>query len=154
MPGTYSLFPNSVDEEVARDFICSGEQRVTVVVTDATCLERNLNLVLQVMEITDKVVLCVNLLDEAKRKGIQIDLLKLSEILGVPVIATNARDGEGLEALKDVVYQVATGELPTKPLRVWIWAIQWKKHLACCNPCVQKIYQRPVTQNGLRSGCL
>ncbi len=118
LPGTYSLFANSMDEEVARDFICSGKPRVTVVVTDATCLERNLNLVLQVMEITDNVVLCVNLLDEAKRKKIQIDLPALSEILGVPVIGTNARDGVGLEALKDAIYQVAMGELKTTPWRV------------------------------------
>ncbi len=123
LPGTYSLFANSVDEEVARDFICSGEPRVTVVVTDATCLERNLNLVLQVMEITDNVVLCVNLLDEAKRKKIQVDLSALSEVLGVPVIGTNARDGVGLDALKDAVWQVATGELKTTPLRVRYGAV-------------------------------
>jgi len=88
LPGTYSLFANSADEEVARDFICSGEPRVTVVVTDATSLERNLNLVLQVLEITNQVVLCVNLLDEAQRKKIHVDLRILSEILGVPVIGT------------------------------------------------------------------
>ncbi len=118
LPGTYSLFANSVDEEVARDFICSGKPLVTVVVADATCLERNLNLVLQVMEITDNVVLCVNLLDEAKRKKIQVDLPGLSELLGIPVIGTNARDGVGLEALKDAVYQVALGEIKPRPLRV------------------------------------
>ncbi|MDD4169744.1 MAG: ferrous iron transport protein B [Desulfotomaculaceae bacterium] len=118
LPGTYSLFANSVDEEVARDFICSGKPKVTIVVTDATCLERNLNLVLQVMEITEHVVLCVNLLDEAKRKKIQVDLTALSKILGIPVIGTNARDGFGLEALKDAVYQLATGTLQTKPLRI------------------------------------
>ncbi|MGI6469308.1 MAG: ferrous iron transport protein B [Syntrophomonadaceae bacterium] len=118
LPGTYSLFANSVDEEVARDFICSGEPKVTVVVTDATCLERNLNLVLQVMEITDNAVLCVNLLDEARRKKIQVDLPALSEILGVPVVGTNARDGVGLRELKDAVYQVAMGEVINKPLQV------------------------------------
>ncbi len=118
LPGTYSLFANSVDEEVARDFICSGEPRATVVVTDATCLERNLNLVLQVMEITDNVILCVNLLDEAKRKKIQVDLSTLSKILGVPVIGTNARDGVGLETLKDAIYQVALGNSKNTPLRV------------------------------------
>jgi len=118
LPGTYSLFANSVDEEVARDFICSGEPRATVVVADATCLERNLNLVLQVMEITDHVVLCVNLLDEAKRKKIQVDLPALSKILGIPVIGTSARDGAGLDALKDAVYQVAMGEIQTAPLKI------------------------------------
>ncbi|KUK63996.1 MAG: Small GTP-binding protein [Desulfotomaculum sp. 46_80] len=118
LPGTYSLFANSVDEEIARDFICSGEPRATVVVTDATCLERNLNLVLQVMEITDHVVLCVNLLDEAKRKKIRIDLPALSKILGIPVIGTSARDGAGLDALKDAVCQVAMGKTKTVPLRI------------------------------------
>jgi ferrous iron transport protein B len=118
LPGTYSLFANSMDEEIARDFIYSGVPQVTVVVTDATCLERNLNLVLQVMEITDRVVLCVNLLDEAKRKKIKVDLSALSRILGIPVIGTSARDGIGLEALKEAVYQVATKELTTKPLRI------------------------------------
>src|SRR5690554_1675276 len=78
LPGTYSLLANSVEEQVARDFICFGNPHATVVVTDATCLERNLNLVLQIMEITDKVVVCVNLMDEARRKRIGIDLEKLS----------------------------------------------------------------------------
>lgn len=118
LPGTYSLFANSVDEEGARDFICSGKPQVTVVVADATCLERNLNVALQVMEITDNVVLCVNLLDEARRKGLQVDLPKLSEVLGIPVIGTNARDGIGLNDLKDALYQVATKEIKTAPLRV------------------------------------
>jgi ferrous iron transporter FeoB len=118
LPGTYSLFSNSPDEEAARDYICSGEPLVTVVVTDATCLERNLNLVFQVMEITSNVVLCVNLLDEARRKKIKINLAALSTILGIPVIGTNARDGAGLEALKDAIYQVALGLWKTAPLQI------------------------------------
>jgi ferrous iron transport protein B len=118
LPGTYSLFPNSADEEVARDYICSGEAKLIVVVADATCLERNLNLLLQVMEITGNVVLCVNLLDEARRKGIKIDLSGLAAILGIPVIGTSARDGLGLEELKRSIYQMAMGELTTTPLRV------------------------------------
>ena len=89
MPGTYSLLASSVEEQVARDFICFGNPHVTVIVTDATCLERNLNLVLQIMEITDKVVVRVNLMDEAKRKKISIDLEMLSELLGVPVVGTS-----------------------------------------------------------------
>src|SRR5690554_3673122 len=90
IPGTYSLMANSVEEEVARDFICFGEPHTTVIVVDATCLERNLNLVLQTLEITTNVVVCVNLMDEAKRKKINIDLNKLSQELGVPVVGTNA----------------------------------------------------------------
>ncbi len=90
LPGTYSLAANSADEEVTRDFLCSGEARVAVVVVDATCLARNLHLVLQVLEMTEQVVLCVNLLDEAERKHIQLDWPALANILGVPVIGTNA----------------------------------------------------------------
>lgn len=118
LPGTYSLFANSVEEEVARDFICFGNPDATIVVLDATCLERNLNLALQVLEITSKVVVCVNLIDEAKRKGISIDLARLSEELGVPVIGTNARDGIGLEKLQAAVYKIAAGEIPTNPIRL------------------------------------
>lgn len=118
LPGTYSLLANSVEEEVARDFICFGNPHATVVVTDATCLERNLNLVLQIMEITDKVVVCVNLLDEAKRKKIHIDLEKLEKILGVPVVGTSARSGEGLEELKNTVRKVAIGEIKTNPKNI------------------------------------
>lgn len=82
IPGTYSLMANSVEEEVARDFICFGNPDITVVIVDGTCLERNLNLVLQTIEITKNVIVCVNLMDEAKRKGIKIDLKKLSRLLG------------------------------------------------------------------------
>lgn len=118
LPGTYSILANSVEEEVARDFICFGRPQATVVVTDATCLERNLNLVLQVLEVTQRVVVCVNLLDEAKRKQMRIDLTRLSRLLGVPVVGTNARDGVGLDELKETVYRVATGELTTAPIAV------------------------------------
>lgn len=99
IPGTYSLLAHSAEEEVARDFICFGDADAIVVVCDATCLERNLNLVLQTMEITEKVIVCVNLLDEARKKGIHIDLEQLSEELCVPVIGMVARDGKGIEEL-------------------------------------------------------
>lgn len=118
LPGTYSLLANSVEEEVARDFICFGQPHATVVVTDATCLERNLNLVLQVMEITKNIVVCVNLLDEARHKQILIDLAKLSQLLGVPVVGTNARDGVGMEQLKNAVLMVATGQHKATPMQV------------------------------------
>ena len=116
LPGTYSLLANSVEEEVARDFICSGRPQATVVVADATSLERNLNLVLQILEITSQVVLCVNLLDEAQRKQISLDLKQLSALLGVPVVGTIARDGQGLQELRDTIYQVGTGEITPAPL--------------------------------------
>ncbi len=99
LPGTYSLMAHSVEEEVARDFLCFGKVDATIVVCDATCLERNLNLVLQTIEITPYVVVCVNLLDEAAKKGIQIDLSALNRMLGVPVVGTTARSGNGLRAL-------------------------------------------------------
>lgn len=120
IPGTYSLMANSVEEEVARDFICFGNPDATVIVTDATCMERNLNLVLQTLEITANVVVCVNLLDEAKRKKININLNELSEQLGVPVIGTSARSGEGLSELMDAVYDLTSkGETTaTVPLRI------------------------------------
>ncbi|KAB3526239.1 ferrous iron transport protein B [Alkaliphilus serpentinus] len=118
LPGTYSLLANSVEEEVARDFICFGNPHATVVVTDATCLERNLNLVLQITEITNKVVVCVNLMDEAKRKKIKIDLEKLSKLLGVPVVGTTARNGKGLKELKDMVEKVACGEVNPTPTKI------------------------------------
>jgi len=118
IPGTYSLMANSAEEEIARDFICFGNPDSTVVVTDATCLERNLNLVLQTLEITDKVVLCVNLIDEAKRKKISINFKELSKRLGIPVIPTNARRGEGLNELMDAVYDVADEHLATNPIQI------------------------------------
>lgn len=99
IPGTYSLMAHSREEEVARNFICFGKADAIVVVCDATCLERNLNLALQIMEITPNVLICVNLLDEAKRKGIHIDMEQLSRRLGVPVVGTVARDKKNLHTL-------------------------------------------------------
>jgi len=103
IPGTYSLMPHSREEEVARDFICFGGSDAVVIVCDATCLERNLNLVLQTIEITDKAVVCVNLMDEAKKKGIKINLKTISKTLGVPVIGTSARSGKGLNQMMNSV---------------------------------------------------
>ena len=99
LPGTYSLISHSEEEEVARDFICFEKYDLVIVVCDAVCLERNLNLVLQTLEITNKVIVCVNLMDEAAKKQIKIDLDKLSNILGVPVIGTSARNKNGVNNL-------------------------------------------------------
>lgn len=118
MPGTYSLMANSVEEEVARDFVCFGNPDATVIVADATCLERNMNLVLQTLEITNRVVVCVNLLDEAKRKKIHINLKELSKRLGVPVIGTSARSGKGLDELMDAVYGITSQSTLLSPLKV------------------------------------
>ncbi|NMC78526.1 MAG: iron transporter FeoB [Chloroflexi bacterium] len=118
LPGTYSLLSASQDEEVARNFILFGQPDCTIVVTDATALERNLNLALQVMEITDKVVVAVNLMDEARRKGIQVDTRSLSRDLGVPAVPITARTGEGMQNLLATVGDVISGQIQTKPLRV------------------------------------
>ncbi|MCW5964354.1 MAG: 50S ribosome-binding GTPase [Bryobacterales bacterium] len=120
LPGTYSLLSASKDEEISRDFILFGKPDCIIVVADATALERNLNLALQVMEITGKVVLCVNLLDEAKRKGITVDLRSLSRDLGVPCVGTVARTGEGLGDLMRVVAAVIAGEVATVPIRTQV----------------------------------
>jgi ferrous iron transport protein B len=118
LPGTYSLLSASQDEEVARDFILFGQPDCTIVVTDATALERNLNLVMQVMEITDKVVVAVNLMDEARRKGMEVDARSLARDLGVPVIPITARSGEGVSALLQTIAEVIEGKVSVKPLRV------------------------------------
>jgi GTP-binding protein len=118
LPGTYSLLSASQDEEVARDFILFGQPSCTIVVTDATSLERNLNLVLQVMEITENVVVAINLMDEAKRKGLEVDARSLSRDLGIPAIAITARAGDGIHTLLGAVADVIEGNIVTKPLRV------------------------------------
>ena len=118
LPGTYSLLSASQDEQIARDFILFGQPDCTVVVTDATCLERNLNLVLQVLEISNKVVVCVNLMDEARRKGLEVDARSLSRDLGVPAVPTSASTGAGLRELISTVADVIEGKITTAPHRV------------------------------------
>lgn len=110
IPGIYSLFANSAEEQAANDFICSGKADGAVVVCDASCLERNLNLVLQVMDKIPKTVVCVNLIDEAEKKGISVDADKLSEILGVPVVLTSARNNKGLDELCKAMNDIAESE--------------------------------------------
>ncbi len=117
LPGTYSLLADSTDEEVARDFVLFGQPACTVVVCDATVLERNLLLVQQVMEITDHVVVCVNLMDEAERKGITVDTRLLADELGVPVVATAARRGRGIDDLVRCVAEVVSGARRAEPRR-------------------------------------
>ncbi|MGH9308679.1 MAG: FeoB small GTPase domain-containing protein [Vicinamibacterales bacterium] len=117
LPGTYSLLSASHDEEVARDFLLFGTPDCTIVVADGTALERNLNLVLQVLEITDRAVLAVNLMDEARRKGIEVDVRSLARDLGVPAVPVVARTGEGLQALLSAVAGVSGGEIATRPRR-------------------------------------
>ena len=106
---------SSQEEEIARDYICFGSPDVTVVVIDATCLERNLNLVYQTMELTPNVIVCVNLLDEAKKKGIFVDLEKLSLHLGVPVVGTVARKKKSLKQLLSLINDMAVGNVKASP---------------------------------------
>jgi ferrous iron transport protein B len=135
LPGTYSLLSTSADEEVARDFILFGQPTVTVVVTDATRLERNLNLALQVLEITDKVVIALNLIDEAERHGFTVDERRLTRDLGVPVVPTVARKGLGIPELLNAISEVATGKFQTKP-----------RHLQYRDSKVESAVNRLVTQ--------
>ena len=118
LPGTYSLVVSSKEEEVARDFIENGDYECVVCVVDATNLERNLNLVLQIAEMTDKIVVLLNLCDEAKKKNISIDSAKLSEMLGVPVVEATARSGRGINNLLEAVHNVVTGAEIPKPKRI------------------------------------
>lgn len=118
LPGTYSLLSATDDEEVARDFILFGRPDVTVVVMDATRLERNLNLTLQVLQITSRAVVCVNLVDEAKAHGITVDERGLARDLGVPVVLAAARRNQGIDRLLQEIGNMASGATPTTPQRL------------------------------------
>jgi len=118
LPGTYSLLSTSVDEQIARDFILFGRPDVTVIVVDATRLERNLNLALQVLQITDRVVICLNLIDEAARHKLKVDERRLARDLGVPVVPTAARYRRGLDDLLQAVSDVASGRVLCRPRRI------------------------------------
>jgi ferrous iron transport protein B len=142
LPGTYSLQAGSTDEEVARDFLLFGRPDVTVVVVDATRVERNLNLVLQVLEITDRVVICLNLMDEAKRHGVAIDPAALEAELGVPVVPTVARRGQGVQALLQAVHRVATGETRTNPFRIERHAPEVEEAVGELEPLVRAAFPR------------
>ena len=139
LPGTYSLLSTSFDEEVARDFILFGRPDVTVVVVDASRLERNLNLVLQVLEITDRAVVCLNLMDEAKRHGLALDDRRLARDLGVPVVPTAARQGEGIPLLIKTLSEVATGQTICRPHRIRSESPALKRAI---NQVVEKITAR------------
>jgi Fe2+ transport system protein B len=140
LPGTYSLLSTSVDEEVARDFLLFGEPTVTIVVADATRLERNLNLVLQVLEITDRVVLCLNLMDEARRHEIVVDDRRLARDLGIPVVPTAARRGEGFPELLQALSDVATGRVVCRPYRIQSEAPALKESVAALTQRIQAQY--------------
>tara|TARA_R110002012_G_scaffold83750_6_gene210461 strand:+ start:1119 stop:1883 length:765 start_codon:yes stop_codon:yes gene_type:complete len=118
LPGTYSLLSTSEDEEVARNFILFGKPSVTVIVVDASRLERNLNLVLQILEITNNAVLCLNLMDEAERNNLEIDIRTLAKDLGIPVVPTSARYNRGIPELIQTISELANGKIVCKPHRI------------------------------------
>lgn len=138
IPGTYSLMANSAEEEIARDFICFGGTDAVVVVADATCLERNLNLVLQTIEITDKVVLCVNLMDEAQKKQIRINLDLLASRLGIPVVGTSARSGKGLDHLMNTVSSLTENSFNVNPLRI-TYSAEIEKAVSMVEPAIDSV---------------
>ena len=118
LPGTYSLFINSPEEEVARNFICFDRPDIVIVVIDGTNLERNLNLVLQIMEATDNVIVCINFMDEVRKKGIEIDIEKLGDLLGTPIIPIIARDGIGISQLLKAIDDLHNGRLSPRPKKI------------------------------------
>jgi ferrous iron transport protein B len=118
LPGTYSLLSTSEDEEVARNFILFGKPSVTVIVVDASRLERNLNLVLQILEITNTAVLCLNLMDEAERNNLDIDTRTLAKDLGIPVVPTSARYNKGIPELIQTISELANGKIICRPHRI------------------------------------
>lgn len=138
LPGTYSLLSASADEQVARDFLLFGRPDATIVVVDATSLERNLNLVIQVLEITDRVVVAVNLMDEAKRKSITVDTRSLARDLGVPAVGLVARTGEGIHALLEQVDAIASGSVRTVPLRI-MGTPEFQRAIAELVPLIQDV---------------
>lgn len=135
LPGTYSLSAHSPEEEVTRDFLCSGAADLVVVVCDATCLERNLNLALQTMEITSQTLICVNLMDEAKRKGLSLDLPRLEQRLHVPVVGISAGRKRGLDALLEAMEQVALQRGARNPVSV-LYPPPLEAALACLAPVI------------------
>lgn len=136
IPGTYSLFARSAEEEVARDYICFGNPDAVVVVCDATCLERNLNLVLQITEITSNVIVCINLMDEAERRGVDIKIPELSKRLGVPVIGTVARKKKSLAPLLEAIDEITSAK-EIFPLRVR-YCPEIEKAISIIEPVIRK----------------
>ncbi len=116
LPGTYSLLSTSVDETIARDFILFSKPSATIIVADATSLERNLNLAIQIRQITGKAVLALNLMDEAVAHGIKIDVPGLEKDLGIPVVPMSARRGQGIDKLLEVLREICEGRQVGIPL--------------------------------------
>lgn len=138
LPGTYSLFSNSMDEKIARDYILFENPDVTLVILDATALERNMNLALQVMEITDRVIICINLIDEAEKLGMEINDKILMKRLGVPVIKISARNKTGVSMLLDTIDRVVSGVIQCTPYQV-IYDEETEEKIQLLLPNVERI---------------
>ncbi len=144
LPGCYSLMAHSAEEEVARDFICFGGSDACVVVCDATCLERNLNLVLQALEISPKTVVCVNLMDEAKKRKIKVDLEALSALLGVPVVGTSARSKKGLDKLLNTLNEVTKAPSPPRGSPSIVYSPPVERALEALIPAVEAVCGKEI----------
>ena len=144
LPGCYSLMAHSTEEEVARDFICFGQTDAVIIVCDATCLERNLNLVLQTIEMNPNVVVCVNLMDEAKKKKIKPNLEAISQKLGVPVIGTSARSKRGLDALMESVSHVIEHPELLNPIKIQ-YPDYIENSITILEPSVKKVYENAIS---------
>jgi ferrous iron transport protein B len=140
LPGTYSLLSTSFDEEIARNFILFGQPDVTIIVVDATRLERNLNLALQVLEITERAVICLNLMDEAERNKIQVDHRRLARDLGVPVVPASARYRRGLDELLQATSEVATGKTVCRPHRIKVDSPAVERAVKELSSMIQDVY--------------
>jgi small GTP-binding protein len=138
LPGTYSLFSNSLDEKVARDYIVFEKPDITLVILDATALERNMNLALQVMEVTDRIIICINLIDEAEKLGIKINDKILMRRLGVPVIKISARNNSGISMLFDTIDRVVSGTIQCTPYQM-TYDEETEQKIKLLLPNVQKI---------------
>jgi len=147
LPGCYSLMAHSAEEEVARDFICFGGADAVIIVCDATCLERSLSLVLQTLEMTDRVVVCVNLMDEAEKKNIGIDLPALSQKMGVPVVGTSARGKKGLDELMDSIEDVIKNP-PETPVKVQ-YPGYIERAVSILEPCVKEACESKINSRWL-----
>ncbi|MBB6447647.1 FeoB small GTPase domain-containing protein [Bacillus benzoevorans] len=138
LPGTYSLFSNSFDEKIARDYIIFEKPDVTLVILDATALERNMNLALQVMEMTNRVIICINLIDEAEKLGIKINEKRLMRRLGVPVIKISARNKSGISMLLDTIDRIVSGAVQCTPHQM-VYDEETERKIELLLPKVQKI---------------
>ncbi|MBQ8164355.1 MAG: ferrous iron transport protein B [Clostridia bacterium] len=147
LPGTYSLLSHSQEEEIARDFICFEKPDCVIVVCDATCMERNLNLVLQILELTGKVIVCVNLMDEAEKFGVVPDLDKLSLMLGVPVVGTCARSNKGIDSIKRKICEMsaeAKRKLAEEPKPPVVYPDEIEKNIEFIKPYAEAVYGNSV----------